>query len=339
MITLLHGEEEFTRSEALAEVRAQVLNNPGLGDLNLAVLTGPVDLRALRLETDTLPFLGEQRLVIVHNWLSQLASELGRGSASARETAQALADYLPTMPESTHLVFVEEKLIPSNHPVMRVLQDMVSEGKAHIRAFTLPSKARERRDFVLRWLRDRARSLNVELDPQAATLLADILGTNLRLLNQELEKLRTYVGAGGYISPEAVHQIVPYTHEASIFDMLNAIGDRNPRRAVRLLQQALQDGQHPLQILALIARQYRIYIGLKDLAEQGMRPEEMARRLRIPAWTVRRDLKVAQRMSWAFLERVMQRLLETDASIKQGQMDADIALQLLVTGLSMARGK
>lgn len=337
MITLLHGEEEFTRSEALAELRAQVLNDPGLGDLNLVTLTGPVDMRALRLETDALPFLGGQRLVIVHNWLSQLATDLSRGHASARETAAALAEYLPHTPESTHLVFVEEKSIASNHPVMKTLQTMAKEGRAQIRAFTLPTRARERRDFVLRWLRDRARHLDAELDPQAATLLADILGTNLRLLHQELEKLRTYVGAGGYISPEAVHQIVPYTHEANIFDMLNAIGDRNPRRAIRLLQQALDGGQHPLQVLALIARQYRIYIGLKDMAEQGMRPEDMARRLRIPAWTVRRDLKVAQHMSWSFLERVMERLLETDANIKQGRIDADMALQLLVTGLSMAR--
>ncbi len=339
MITLLHGEEEFTRSQALAELRAQVLSDPGLGDLNLATVEGPVDMNVLRLETEALPFLGGRRLVVVHNWLSQLATDLGRGKKAAREHAQALAEYLPQVPDSTHLVFVEEKTIAANHPVMKVIQSLAAEKRARVRAFTLPPKTRERREFILRWLRDQTRGLEIEIDPQAATLLADILGTNMRLLHQELEKLRTYVGAGGYISPEAVRQVVPYTHEANIFDMLNAIGDHNSRRAIRLLQQVLEGGQHPLQILALVARQYRIYIGLKDMAEQGMKPEEMARRLRIPAWTIRRDLRVARRMSWPFLERVMERLLETDVRIKQGEIDATLALQLLVTGLSMAKGR
>ncbi len=339
MITLLHGDEEFTRSEALRALRQRVLADPGLGDLNLAVIEGAVDLNTLRHHTDAIPFLGGVRLVIVHGWLEQLARDLGRGSAAAKETAQALAAYLPTMPESTHLVFVENTLIRDNHPVMQAIAALAEEGKAEVHRFTVPGKARERREFVLRWLRDRARAMEMEVDPQAATTLADTLGHNLRLLNQELEKLRAYTGPGGFITPEDVERLVPYTREASVFEMIAAIGERNPRRAVHLLQRALAGGQHPLQILALLARQYRIYIGLKELAEQGTPHEEMASALRIPPWTIRRDLRVARRMSWDFLERVMERLLETDVRIKQGEIDPVLALQLLVLGLSMSRGQ
>lgn len=339
MITLLHGDEEFTRSQALKELRQRVLRDPGLGDLNLAVLDGPVDLGRLQDHSDALPFLGGTRLIIVHGWLGQLAGDLARGSTAAQEKAQALAAYLSHVPESTHLVFVEETTLSDNHPVVRAIEALAEQGKAEVRLFTLPRKARERREYVQRWLRDRARALDVNLDPQATRLLTDVLGHDLRLLDQELNKLRTYAGPGGYVTREDVEQLVPYTQEASIFDMINAIGEGNARQAVLLLQRALEGGQHPLQVLALLARQYRIYIGLKEMAERGVPPDQMASPLRIPPWTVRRDLRVAQRLSWPFLERVMERLLETDVRIKQGKIDPVLAIQLLVLGLSTARGR
>ncbi len=336
MITLLHGDEEFTRSEALAALRRDVLSDEGLGDLNLTVLDPPPDLGTLRDHADTIPFLGEKRLVIVRGWLEFLARDMARGQEQAIQFSQALADYLPHLPETTHLVFVEQVELKNNHPVVRQIRQLVERGQAEIRLFTLPTNARERREYVLRWLRDRARGLEVELAPEAASRLADILGHDLRLLHQELEKLRAYAGAGGFISLDDVERLVPYTREANIFHLITSIGEGNARRATVLLQQILESGQHPLQILALLARQFRIYIGLKDLAAQGRPPEDMARELRIPPWTVRRDLRIAQRMSWSFLERVMARLLETDVAIKQGEIDATLGIQLLVVRLSLA---
>ncbi len=336
MITLLHGDEEFTRSEALASLRRRVLGEDDLGGLNLAVLSPPPDLAALRDHADTLPFLGEKRLVVVRGWLEALAREMARGDASARARADALAEYLDHIPESTHLVFVEDVRLDNRHPVLQRIRALAEQGQAEEHLFVLPHNARERREFVLRWLRDRAREMEIELAPEAASHLAEVVGNDLRLLHQELTKLRTYAGAGGFITREDVERLVPYTGEANIFHMIRAIGEGDARRATIILQQTLAAGQHPLQILALLARQYRIYIGLKDLAEQGRPHEEIAHALRIPPWSVRRDLRIAQRMSWRTLERIMERLLETDVAIKQGEIDATLAVQLLVVRLALA---
>lgn len=336
MITLLHGDEEFTRSEALRSFRREVLHEEGLGDLNLTVLDPPPDLGTLRDHADTIPFLGEKRLIIVRGWLEALARDMGRGQEHATNLARAIAEYLPHLPESTHLVFVEQVELKGNHPVVQRIHQLAEEGRAEIRLFTLPANARDRREYVLRWVRDRARGLQVELAPEATSRLVDVLGHDLRLLHQELEKLRAHAGAGGFVTLEDVERLVPYTREASVFHLITAIGEGDARKAVILLQQILAGGQHPLQILALLSRQFRIYIGLKDLAGQGHPPGEMARELRIPPWTVRRDLRIAQRMSWAFLERAMERLLETDVAIKQGEIEPTLGIQLLVVRLSLA---
>ncbi len=334
MITLLHGDDEFTISENVQELRSRVLGDTGLGDLNVVHLDPPPNLTLLRDHADTVPFLGDTRLVIVHGWLDALAKDLRPGSVRAQEMAAALAEYLLSLPESTHLVFVETVPLSSKHPVLKTITALAEEGKAEIRSFILPSRARDRREFVMKWIRSRTRAYGAEIDPQAVRLLTDALGHNLRLLDQELQKLRVYVGEKGYITPDVVHTLVPYTREASVFEMITAIGQRNARQAVTLLQQNLASGQHPLQILALIIRQYRIYIGLKDLAEQGLRPDEMASAIGIPAWTVKRDLNVARRLPWRYLERVMEHLLEVDAHIKQGKIDPVLALQILVVQLA-----
>ncbi|NPA90389.1 MAG: DNA polymerase III subunit delta [Chloroflexi bacterium] len=326
MITVLHGDEEFSIHQEVERLRQEVMADPGVGDLNVVVLEKPVDVSRLQGEADVLPFLGDRRLVLVREWLSDLPKQ---------ETAlRALLDYLPHVPDSTHLVFVETKPLPKNHPVLRALAPLADQGKAQVKAFLLPPP-RERRAYVQKWIREHARRLQVDLDPAAVTLLADILGTNFRLLHQELEKLRTYAGAGGYITEEDVRALVPYTQEANIFHLVTAIGEGQKTRAIRLLQQALREGQHPLQILALLARQYRIYIGMKELDEAGKSSDEIARALRVPAWTLRRDLKVARRLKWHVLHRAMEWLLQTDVSIKQGEIDPNLALQLLVTHLTL----
>lgn len=336
MIVLLHGDEEFTRSEALIALRRRVLGADELGGLNLSVLEPPPDMAVLRDHADALPFLGDRRMIVVHGWLEALARDLARGQEKAQRIAEALSAYLPHLPDSTYLVFVENVRVPAHHPVMRTLADLAAKGQAEIHLFSLPQNARERREFVLRWLRDRARSLEVELAPEALTRLVDTAGHDLRLLHQEMEKLRAYVGAGGFVTVEDVERLVPAAWEANVFHLVTAIGEGNARRATILLQQVLAAGQHPLQVLALLARQYRIYMGIKDLTTQGHSPDEIARALRVPAWVVRRDMHVARRLSWAFLERAMEHLLKTDVRIKRGEIDATLAIQMLVVRLALA---
>ncbi len=337
MITVLHGDEEFRRSRTLAQLRAQVLSDPGLGNLNLTVLELPVDVSRLREEADAIPFLGATRMVEVHGWLTALYEE--RKRERSREQVKVLQAYLPRVPETTHLVFVEPRLLAKDHPLLPVLNDLKEEGRAEIHAFTLPKNVLERRKAVSTFLEEEARRLEITLDPEARQLLVQILEPNLRLMSQELEKLRTFVGPDGYVTAEMVKELVPYTQEANIFHMLNALREGQTDKAIVLLQQALRSGQHPLQILSLIARQYRIYIGVKELLEEGHSDHDIATALRIPPWTLNREKKFVRRIPWSFLERVMERLLEIDAHIKQGETAADIVLYTFVLELGNALQK
>ena len=84
MLFILHGDNEFGRSEALAELRAR-LTDPAWGDLNTTRLDGKrVTLSELTHTCDVTPFFGS-RLVIVEGLLTRLASG---GRKAAGETAE-----------------------------------------------------------------------------------------------------------------------------------------------------------------------------------------------------------------------------------------------------------
>src|SRR5919202_6375938 len=120
-VYVLHGEDTFSRDEALQGLKDRMRGLPA-GEHNLTELSGPqANLDELRAATDVVPFLAERRMVIVRGLLSRLQ---GRGGAPGRrgrqrsKTAateydeyQVLLDYLPDLPATTSVVFVEDGLV------------------------------------------------------------------------------------------------------------------------------------------------------------------------------------------------------------------------------------
>nr|HID12586.1 hypothetical protein [Anaerolineae bacterium] len=120
---VFHGADEFTRAETLADFKRR-LGPPDTVDLNTTLLDGgTLTLAELRYACDTIPFLAEKRLVIVNGLLTRLTPRKDQElSAAQKEYLAALADYLPRLPETTRLVFVEDKPLPARHPILQLAQ-------------------------------------------------------------------------------------------------------------------------------------------------------------------------------------------------------------------------
>ena len=220
MFYLLHGDDEFTNREHLKKLRLQ-------GDFEYNQDTfngGEVDLGTITATCNTLPFLAEQRLVVVEGLpkkrrgespastskddgaARQVSSETstggkgqktkkgkksGKGSTETRAGFEkGLAEYISRLPDSVALiVLVDETLEASNLLVKaasehgKVIQSMLPRGAA-----------------LVSWIKRRAQSIGVSINEEAATLLANYIGNQLRLLANELAKLATYVGDGGTIT-------------------------------------------------------------------------------------------------------------------------------------------
>jgi len=326
---VFHGQDEFSIGETLADFKHR-LGPSDMVDLNTTVLDGPsLSLAELRHACDALPFLASKRLVIVKNLLTRLTPQKARPLSRAQEGfLSALADYLPRLPDTARLVFVEERPLPARHPILRLAQQ---EARGYVKRFDPPSAK-----ALPHWVEQRVRRHGAEIEPQAAQKLAAVVGTDLRLLDQEIVKLVTYTGGERAITAKDVDAVVPYVQEAVVFDLVDALGQRNGPVAAQTLHRLLDMGRHPLWLLSMIARQFRLLIQVKELLASGASQQDIVQTLKLHPFPARKLRAQAMHFTAAQLEMVYRHILDTDVAIKSGEIEAELALDMLVAGLAGA---
>ena len=92
------------------------------------------------------------------------------------------------------------------------------------------------------------------------------------MLSGELQGLAAYVGERETITAEDVEQIATHTAEVpdTVFAMVDALVDGQAERAFSLLNVLLESGEQRIGVLALITRQYRQMMYVKDMQESRM---------------------------------------------------------------------
>jgi DNA polymerase-3 subunit delta len=335
MFYVFHGPDEFSRAELIAEWQNR-MGDPAMASLNTTHLDGrKATLEEMRHCCDTIPFMAERRLVIVEGFLSRLYPQRRRGAGEKSEEEAApgrkreleqLLEYLPTLPETTRLVFVENELLDEKHPVLKLAEQL---GSGRVRRFVAPE-----RGALPQWIIERAASKGGEIEPRAAQTLASYVGGDLRLLDQELEKLLSYVGGARPVGEDDVHLLTPYVRETYIFSMIDAVCLGDGRKALALLHQLLDEGKAPLYLLTMIVNQLRTLIQVKELLGQNKNQQEIVKELKLHPYPVQKAMEQARFFNQEQLRRIYSRLLETDLAIKTGQMSDLLALDMLVADLS-----
>ncbi len=316
MINILYGNNGLEREEALAHILETSGLDESLRDLNQETLSYPLDMDTLRRACGTLPFLGDIRVVVVRDGLGKAKKAL----------LKDIAAYLPSLPESTHLIFSESQTLRKTNPVLKQAKKL----KAKVQTFSAV-KARD----LPRWIQQRARRRGCKMHPQAVRLLAENIGSDLRLLDQEIQKLKLYKGEGQPVTVEDVKLMVPYVQSADvIFDLVDALGQGNPRSAAQHLHRLLDVGEHPLGIFGMVVRQYRLLIQARWVLDRGQTERDVTARLKLHPYVAGKICAQAHRYTERKLRRAYQLLVDADLAIKRGKMTPEAALDLLVVQLT-----
>jgi DNA polymerase-3 subunit delta len=332
MLYVLHGEDELTRSEQLRQWREK-LGDPTTASLNTTVLDGQkLALTDLIQACDALPFMGTRRLVIVEDFWSGFEPREGQRakgeqpevSAAAGALLQDMMDYLPRLPETTRLIFVESRSLHRANPVFQVLPS--DNESIYVKEFRPPSERN-----LGRWIERRMKAKGGTINSPAAQELAQFVGTDLRQLDQELEKLWAHANFQRPVTVDDVHHLVSAKQLSDVFDLVDAIGMRRGEPAMRYLHELLDGGAPPMYLLHMIARQFRILLQVKELQAQHATVAQMQEELGIRhAFIVKKCSRQARNFSMERLEAVYSQLAEVEQSIKTGQMGDLLALDLLV---------
>lgn len=189
-----------------------------------------------------------------------------------------------------------------------------------------PPRPQELAGFVQR----RARKRRIELDTEAAQLLADLIGAETGVLDRALEKAALYAGEGARVTVADVEETVAPTRLHSIFELTDAVGQRDLGRASALLRNALGGGESALGVLAMITRQFRQLLRVKALAGRGAARAEITERLGIRPFLVDALVAQARRYDAAELEHALDAALRADIRLKSTRISPGVVLDRLL---------
>ena len=334
---ILHGDDELATDEDLGKLKEKLAGDSAMADLNTHVLTAQATMGELRHACDTIPFLSDRRLVIVRGLLARLAPERkARDQEPAEKEDPAwkraylaeLLEYVPRLPPTTRLVFAEVKLLEKSHPILKLALERGPGQGAYIVERKRPTDKELPGRIVYR-----VRASKGEISTEAAKLLSDLVGPDMRLLDSEIEKLLAYTD-GRRITDQDVELLVSQAREAVIFELTDCLGRRETARALRLVHHLIEDGAEPLYILSMLARQIRILIQVGQLHSEHVSQEEIVRRLGLHHFVVEKALLQVGSFTMAQLETAHSRLVSADWAIKTGEIEPPLALDLLVIELS-----
>jgi DNA polymerase III subunit delta len=185
----------------------------------------------------------------------------------------------------------------------------------------------------------RARRRGLKLEPEAARLIADLVGNEVGSIDRSLEKLSVYAGEGQPITADDVEELVAPTRVHSIFDLTDAIGTRDLGKASLLLRNAVAGGESGLPILAMITRQFRLLLQVKAAQTRGVAARDLASELGIKPFLVDQLVHQARRYEERELYGALDASLRADVRMKSTRLAAGVVLdRLLVEVMEVPRG-
>jgi DNA polymerase-3 subunit delta len=317
-VYVLVGDEDFLKRRCRDAILSLVL---GDADPAFAVTVYPgekLDFSAVRNDLDTLPFLSPARVVVVD-------------AADPFVTAhrEALEQYVQK-PSKIGVLVLDVKTFPETTRLAKALPDSAKLVCKAPPGLKLP-------DWVVGWSRARH---GRAIAPDAAALLIDLVGPQLGLLDQELEKLAVAVGDKRAIGPEDVDTFVGRSRAANVFQILNAIAEGEPAAALTILGELFEEGEDALVILGPLTFQLRKLAAAGRLVGQGQSLGSAMDDAGVPKWPAARQAFEQQlrHLGRRRLDRLTEWLIEVNLGLKGGSpLPPRLQLERLLVKLARPR--
>ena len=170
---------------------------------------------------------------------------------------------------------------------------------------------------LLKWLQETAKdTYGQTLARDAASLLIELVGEELGMLNTELAKLGSYVGAKGKIELDDVKSLVGGWRTETTWAMTDAARDDDLGFALTALDQLLTAGEPPMKLLGGIAYVFKKYAIATDLSRSASSLDQALRQAGVFPAAVNAGQSYLRRLGRARAEQILQRLVNVDAGMK-----------------------
>ncbi len=267
------GEEPYYIDRLTEYIEGNILSEEEKGFNQMVLYGKDVSIEDVVSNAKRYPMMADRQVVIVKE-----AQELSR-------TIEKLESYVENPQPTTVLVFAYKyKTLDKRKKITKLLEKhgVVYESK----------KLYENQ--VGDWIKRVLSGKKYAIEPKAAAMLVEFLGTDLSRINNELEKLTIILPEGSTITPAVIEENIGISKDYNVFELRKALGEKDQLKAYKIANYFAQNPKdNPLVMTTGLVfgffSQLLQYHGLKD-----RNPASVAKALKVNPYFVK-DYDIALR--------------------------------------------
>lgn len=307
---LLYGPDEFRLERALSRVKEEFVPESARDFNSGTCYGGDTDPSEIINRAQTIPFIAQNRLIIVRRTEEFSANQL-----------EKFLPYLENPVTSTCLIFIASRT------------DFKRKFYKKIRSSGLAVNFTElKNNQIVPWIRKTAREMGLNMDGQACVYLQQIVGNRLSDLYSELLKLQLRHG-NQKIGEKEVKKLVIHSRIYSIFELMNAVSVKDCGKSLSILNRFLEEEDKrsaPLQIIGMLNRQIGLLWRTKAILEKGGRSKDVAAKLGLNPFFSGDYMKQSKFWSENELEDGISLLCQADRLLKSGSRPGPVLENLIL---------
>ncbi|HFI0619402.1 TPA: DNA polymerase III subunit delta [Streptococcus suis] len=273
------------------------------------------DYHQVDLDLVSLPFFSDEKVVIL-DYFADLTTDKKRYLTD--DELKQFEAYLENPVETTRLIILAPGKLDSKRRLVKLLKrdGLVLEAN--------PLKEMELKNHF----QNEVGRLGLRMDPDVFHYLMVKSNFDFAEVSKNLVFLQSYRGQNA-ISLADIDAAIPKTLQDNIFDLTQLVLQSKMDEANHLVRDLRLQGEDEIKLIAIMLNQFRTYLQVKILHEQGRGEQQIVTALsdlsgrKINPYQVKYALRDSRNLSVGFLKKVVKLLIETDYQIKTGQFDKD----------------
>ena len=264
---------------------------------------------------------GLNKLIILKNFLSTKTK-------SNQEIIDLIIGTLQKVSDNFCLIFVEQGVPDKRTILYKNLFKPSKEKKVEIKEFKLPEgKA------LITWIVAQAKKENVIISPESINLLSALVGNDLWQLDLEIQKLINYK-KNEKITTEDINLLVKGKYNDDIFQLMDAISNKDKTKALKLFQDQLDSGANEIYLLTMLIRQFRIFWQIAELNQtKSLTPDQVASELKIHPYVIKKSSYYLRHFTLEQIKQIYKKLLTFEIKLKTTGQKFELMFDLLIADL------
>ncbi len=317
-IALIFGEESYLVEKELN----RRLKLPDSGTIES--LESNCSIQELELQMTAVSLFSDQKTIVIKSpafLLKSLEKKEVESLESSLKKIQPLSDKL--------LIYHNGTLDQRKKPFL--LLKKYAELKEY------PAFKAWEQDKIIDWIQKTSKDYQKEIDTEAAILLEQMGGNNLKQLAKEIEKLSIYTGKNPKIKAQDVKEAAGGS-QSTLFQLSDALKIKHMKNATQSLQLILKNGEDPIKLLGFIVSTFRFYCQLLAADLEKKSDQEIGQILGKNPFFVKRVLSdIRKKYTLSELKNSMTLWANADFNIKSGKMKGEDALITTLVSVLDAR--